>query len=178
VRAVVASVQGEFRRYKTLAEDAIAQLDETRIGDADGISNSIGTIVWHVAGNLTSRFTDFLTTDGEKPWRERDSEFLERRVTRGELLTKWESGWSILFAALSDLSDVDLERRVAIRGQGLSVAEALHRALAHVSYHVGQIVYIAKSLRGADWRYLSIPPGKSAEANANPHQTIAAAPKS
>ena len=177
MRPVVASIEGEFRRYKALAENAIAQLDETRIGAAEGVNNSIGTIVWHVAGNLRSRFTDFLTTDGEKPWRDRDSEFLERRVSREDLLKKWESGWSVLFATLAELTDADLERRVSIRNEPLSVTSALHRSLAHVSYHVGQIVYVAKALRGDDWRYLSIPPGKSAEANANPAAMGAAAPR-
>ena len=176
-RTVLASIEGELRRYKALAESAMAQLDEGRIGEAGGVSNSIGTIVWHVAGNLRSRFTDFLTTDGEKPWRDRDSEFLECRVSRAELMAKWEDGWSVLFATAAALSDADLERRVAIRGEGLSVAQALQRALAHVSYHVGQIVYVCKALRGDDWRYLSIPPGKSAEFNANPGLAAAGPPK-
>ena len=160
-RALVASIEGEYRRYKSLGENAINQLPDAQLAEAAGSSNSIATIVWHVAGNLTSRFTDFLTSDGEKPWRDRDSEFLACHVNRVELQGKWEGGWRVLFAALSALSDADLAKTVTIRGQPHTVAEALHRSLAHTSYHVGQIVFVAKALRGADWRYLSIPPGQS-----------------
>jgi len=160
-RALVASMEGEYRRYKALGENAINQLPDAQLAEAAGSSNSIATIVWHVAGNLTSRFTDFLTSDGEKPWRDRDSEFLARHVSRAELQAKWEEGWRVLFVALSALSDNDLAKAVTIRGQPHTVAEALHRSLAHTSYHVGQIVFVAKALRGADWRYLSIPPGQS-----------------
>ena len=171
MRALVASIEAEYRRYKTLGESAIKQLTEPQLADATGTSNSIATIVWHVAGNLKSRFTDFLTSDGEKPWRDRDSEFLARQVTRAELQAKWEDGWRVLFAALKDLGDADLERMVSIRGQPHTVAEALHRSLAHASYHVGQIVYVAKALRGAEWRYLSIPPGQSAQYGKSPPST-------
>jgi uncharacterized damage-inducible protein DinB len=165
LRSVVASFEGEFHRYKALAESAIAQLDDAQLAEGGGASNSIATIVWHVSGNLASRFTDFLTADGEKPWRDRDSEFLERQVPRAELLAKWEAGWKVLLDALAPLTDADLDRKVAIRRQVLSVTEALSRSLAHASYHVGQIVYVAKALRGADWTYLSIPPGQSAQVN-------------
>ena len=161
MRALVASIEGEYRRYKTLGENAVSQLPDSQLADAAGASNSVATIVWHLAGNLTSRFTDFLTSDGEKPWRDRDSEFLARQVKRAELQAKWEDGWRVLFATLSALSDADLAKTVTIRGQPHTVAEALHRSLAHTSYHVGQIVFVAKALRGADWRYLSIPPGQS-----------------
>ncbi len=160
-RTVVASIEGEYRRYKSLGENAVNQLPDAQLADAAGSSNSIAIIVWHLAGNLTSRFTDFLTSDGEKLWRDRDSEFLARQVTRAELQAKWEDGWRVLFAALSALTDADLAKTVTIRGQPHTVAEALHRSLAHTSYHVGQIVFVAKALRGADWRYLSIPPGRS-----------------
>lgn len=160
-RTVVASIEGEYRRYKSLGENAVNQLPDAQLADAAGSSNSIAIIVWHLAGNLTSRFTDFLTSDGEKLWRDRDSEFLARQVTRAELQAKWEDGWRVLFAALSALTDADLAKTVTIRGQPHTVAEALHRSLAHTSYHVGQIVFVAKALRGADWRYLSIPPGHS-----------------
>ena len=165
MRTLIASIEGEYRRYKTLAEGAIDQLADAALAADAGTSNSIATIVWHVSGNLKSRFTDFLTSDGEKPWRDRDSEFLDRRVTRPELQAKWEEGWRILFAALADLGDADLERTVTIRAQALTVAQALHRSLAHASYHVGQIVYVAKALRGAEWQSLSIPPGQSARYN-------------
>ena len=162
MRDLIASIEAEYRRYKTLGEDAINQLADSQLAQVPGTGNSIVTIVWHLAGNLKSRFTDFLTADGEKPWRDRDSEFLAREVSRKELQAKWEDGWRVLFAALTDLSDVDLGRTVTIRGEPHTVAQALHRSLAHASYHVGQIVYEAKALRGADWRYLSIPPGQSA----------------
>jgi len=162
MRDLIASIEAEYRRYKTLGEGAINQLADSQLAQVAGTGNSIVTIVWHLAGNLKSRFTDFLTADGEKPWRDRDSEFLAREVSRKELQAKWEDGWRVLFAALTDLSDVDLGRTVTIRGEPHTVVQALHRSLAHASYHVGQIVYEAKALRGADWRYLSIPPGQSA----------------
>ena len=162
MRDLIASIEAEYRRYKTLGEGAINQLADSQLAQVAGTGNSIVTIVWHLTGNLKSRFTDFLTADGEKPWRDRDSEFLAREVSRKELQAKWEDGWRVLFAALTDLSDVDLGRTVTIRGEPHTVAQALHRSLAHASYHVGQIVYEAKALRGADWRYLSIPPGQSA----------------
>lgn len=157
-RDIVASIEGEYRRYEGLGEKAFEQLGEAELtwvraaGD-----NSIAVVVWHISGNLKSRFTDFLTTDGEKPWRDRESEFDARTVTHDELRRKWDEGWTLLFGALSALSDADLDRKVAIRGQALTVAQALHRSLAHTSYHVGQIVYLAKSLRGEAWRSLSIP---------------------
>jgi len=166
---IIESIRGEFVRYKALAEAAIAQVDETDLSRepaADG--NSIVTICWHVSGNLQSRFTDFLTTDGEKPWRNRDEEFDARRVSREALLEKWEAGWGVLLAALSALDDADLGRTIAIRGQALRVDEALHRSLAHTTYHCGQIVLLAKNARGAGWRSLSIPRGQSSAFNRNP----------
>ena len=117
-----------------------------------GGGNSILVICWHVAGNLRSRFTDFLTSDGEKPWRNREEEFQDRAATRAELLAHWEMGWSALLDALAGLTDSDLARTVTIRGQPLRVHEALLRSLAHVSYHVGQVVYAARALRGGAWR--------------------------
>ena len=163
---VIQSVLGEFMRYKDLAEKAIAQLSDDDLSrtSADG-ANSIATICWHISGNLKSRFTDFLTSDGEKPWRRREEEFESRRVSRSELLEKWNDGWSVVTATLGSLTDDQLNETVKIRAQDLTVAAALHRSLAHISYHVGQIVYIAKSLRGSEWTSLSIPPGKSAEFN-------------
>jgi uncharacterized damage-inducible protein DinB len=166
---IIDSVRGEYLRYKALAEGAIAQL-----GDADlctpapGGGNSIATICWHVSGNLQSRFTDFLTSDGEKPWRVREEEFAARTVTRAELLAKWATGWDTLAGTLQGLTDADLSRTITIRRQPLLVHEALHRSLAHVSYHVGQIVYAARALRGTDWTWLSIPPGQSDAHNRAP----------
>lgn len=167
--AIVGSVRAEYHRYKTLAEAALDQLDARELalsGPGDG--NSIATLCWHIAGNLRSRFTDFLTTDGEKPWRKRDEEFEARTVTRAELQANWDRGWTTLLDTLGALTDTDLPKTVTIRGQPLRVDEALHRSLAHVSYHVGQIVYIARGLRGESWRFLSIPPGQSAQYNARP----------
>ena len=114
------------------------------------------------------RFTDFLTSDGEKPWRHREEEFAARTVTRAGLMEKWRQGWGVLFEALAGLTDDHLQQRVTIRGQSLAVHEALHRSLAHASYHVGQIVYLAKSQRGAEWRSLSIPLWGSTAYNQNP----------
>ncbi|HEY8258522.1 MAG TPA: DUF1572 family protein [Gemmatimonadales bacterium] len=167
--AIVGSVRAEYLRYKTLAESALDQLDEREQAvSGPGGGNSIATLCWHIAGNLRSRFTDFLTTDGEKPWRKRDEEFETRTVTRAELLTHWERGWTALIDTVNTLTDADLAKTVTIRGQPLRVDEALHRSLAHVSYHVGQIVYVARGLRGDSWRFLSIPPGQSAQYNARP----------
>jgi len=167
VRDIIESINGEYTRYKALAEGALAQLtDDQVVAAVRGGGNSVATICWHLAGNLRSRFTDFLTTDGEKPWRRREDEFLPRIVPRAELLRHWDSGWSVLLAELAALGDADLVRTVTIRGQAFQVHEALHRSLAHTSYHVGQVVYAARALRGAAWRFLSIPPGESEAFNA------------
>ena len=166
---IVTSIRSEFLRYRDLGEKAIAQLDDAMLtAAAPGGGNSIATICWHMSGNFRSRFTEFLTSDGEKPWRKRDEEFEPRSVTRDELRQKWDAGWSVLLGALDTLKDDDLGRTVTIRGQGLSVQDALLRSLAHASYHVGQIVYAAKAARGADWHYLSIPPGESEKYNRAP----------
>jgi hypothetical protein len=170
MRLIIESITGEYQRYKALAEGALGQLTEAQLVAAGpNGGNSIATICWHVAGNLRSRFTEFLTTDGEKPWRRREEEFQARTVTHAELLVHWEGGWSVLFATLADLSDADLGRTVTIRAQPLRVDQALHRSLSHTSYHVGQVVYAARALRGAAWRFLSIPPGQSEAFNAAPH---------
>jgi uncharacterized damage-inducible protein DinB len=171
VRTVVSSIESEYRRYQRLGEESIRQLDaEALVRRPPGDGNSVAAIVWHIAGNLRSRFTDFLTTDGEKPWRDRESEFAARAVSAAEVRAKWEDGWEVLFRTLGTLSDADLARTVIIRGQSLSVLEALHRSMAHASYHVGQIVFLARSLRGDRWEWLSIPPGKSDEYNRNPRE--------
>lgn len=169
VNTLIKSIDEEYRRYKALAEGALKQVSEERLSVAGlGGGNSLAVIVWHVSGNLRSRFTDFLTTDGEKQWRKRDEEFEARSVTREELLQKWNEGWEVLFATLAGLSDEDLQKRVTIRGEALAVHEALHRSLAHLSYHVGQIVYLAHAFVGNEWTYLSIPPGGSGAYNADP----------
>jgi uncharacterized damage-inducible protein DinB len=166
---IIESIRAEYLRYKALAEAAVGQLsDEDLSASGPSGGNSIAVICWHISGNLRSRFTEFLTTDGEKPWRDRDEEFQARAVTRSELLSKWNQGWDVLLATLAALADEQLQLTVTIRGQPMLVHEALHRSLAHTSYHVGQIVYVAKSLRGKDWTFLSIPPGKSAAYNQDP----------
>jgi uncharacterized damage-inducible protein DinB len=169
MREILSSIEGEWRRYKTLGEGAIRQLQDNEFArSGPGGGNSIAVIVWHVAGNQRSRFTDFLTADGEKAWRDRDSEFESREsVTHAELLEKWNDGWTALFDAIEPLNDEDLSRTVTIRGEKFLVHEALLRLVAHTSYHVGQIVYLAKEFRGSEWDCLSIPLGKSAEFNRN-----------
>jgi uncharacterized damage-inducible protein DinB len=158
---IIDSIRGEYLRYKGLAEAAIDQLNDDELS-AQGSSggNSVAVICWHISGSLKSRFTEFLTSDGEKPWRKREEEFKARAVTRTALLSKWAEGWDALLGTLATLTDEQLHDTVTIRGQSLRVHEALHRSLSHISYHVGQIVYVAKSLRGNDWKYLSIAPGK------------------
>jgi hypothetical protein len=167
---MLSSIEGEWRRYKALGEGALEQTSDEELGKAGpGGGNSIAVIVWHIAGNLKSRFTDFLTADGEKQWRNRDSEFDSRtNVTRAELLATWDSGWKIMFDALAPLKDSDLSRTLTIRGEKFAVHDALLRLVTHASYHVGQMVYLAKAFRGTEWNYLTIPPGKSEEYNRNP----------
>ena len=166
---IIEAVRDEYLRYKALAEAAIAQLSDAELCDAQSTAgNSIAVICWHVSGNLRSRFSDFLTTDGEKPWRQRDEEFVVRTVTKTELTAKWQQGWGVLLATLGTLTDANLGGTVTIRGQAMKVHEALLRSLAHVASHVGQIVLLAKAARGAEWRCLSIPPGQSAAYNQNP----------
>jgi len=147
-----------FRQYKKLAEGAMAQVsDEELTTVLDGKMNSIALVVKHMAGNMRSRWTDFLTTDGEKPDRNRDSEFVEPPATRAELMAAWEDGWSRVWAALEPLSDDDLGRTITIRGEPHSVMQAIQRQIAHYAYHVGQIVLLAKHFRGETWRSLSMP---------------------
>ena len=174
--SIIESIRAEYLRYKALAEAAINQLNEAELSrQGPNGGNSVAVICWHLSGNLRSRFTDFLASDGEKPWRRREEEFQRRTVTRPELLAKWDEGWSVLLATLATLSDEQLASTITIRRQPFLVHEALHRSLAHVAYHTGQIVYIAKSLRGTDWQYLSIPPGTSDAYNQNPVSESAAA---
>ena len=166
---IVTSVAGEYTRYKALAEGALMQLSDAQLAaPTPGNGNSVATICWHVAGNLRSRFTDFLTSDGEKPWRQREEEFAARTVTHAELMAHWEAGWGALMDAIAQLDDTMLGRTVTIRQQPLTVDQALLRSLAHVSYHVGQIVFAARMLSGEEWRFLSIVPGQSDAYNAKP----------
>lgn len=162
------SVHKQFAYYKLLGEKTFAQLTDDELHwqyNAD--CNSVATIVKHLWGNMRSRWTDLLTTDGEKEWRDREAEFDNDIRTRAGMLAKWEEGWACLFAALVGLQDADLGRIVHIRNQGHTVMEAINRQLAHYPYHVGQIVHIGKMLRGEAWQSLSIPRGGSAGYNAD-----------
>ncbi len=155
-----------FRSYKRLAERALEQVSDVEFfARIDPESNSIAIIVKHIAGNLRSRWTDFLTTDGEKPDRHRDTEFELVEDRRESLIDAWETGWQSLFEALESLSPDDLCRTITIRGEPHTVIEAVNRQLTHYSYHVGQIVFLAKHLRSSDWQTLSVPRNRSEEFN-------------
>jgi hypothetical protein len=154
----------EFQRIKVLAEKAFVQVsDEQFFQYLPHESNSMATLVKHVAGNLKSRFTDFLTSDGEKPWRKRDEEFEYKTDTREALMLHWEEGWKILFDTLVSLTEADLQRDIFIRKEALNVEVALLRQISHYSYHIGQVVMLAKMWAGDNWQSLSIPKGKSGE---------------
>jgi hypothetical protein len=173
---VIASLLDEYRRYKALTEAAIGQVrDEqlTELGPAGG--NSIDMLIRHLAGNLQSRFTDFRTSDGEKPWRKRDDEFEHVSLSRAALMEQWERAWAVVLGEVEKLTDADLGETVTVRRQPLRIDEALHRSLAHTAYHVGQIVYLAKEMSGEGWRTLSIPKGKSEEYNRQATAETAAA---
>jgi len=157
--AYLDDVRAQFRKLKKLVEDALAQVKDDELGvSLDAESNSLAVIMKHMAGNLRSRFTDFLTTDGEKPDRNRDGEFeIASQLARAAIMSDWESGWTRLFETLDVLAPDDLLRDVYIRGERHSVIQALDRQLTHHAYHVGQIVFLAKHLRSSDWKTLSIP---------------------
>jgi len=155
-----------FRFYKKMAEGAMEQVtDEQLFATLDEEMNSIAIIVKHMTGNMRSRWTDFLTSDGEKPDRNRDTEFVEPPATREELLKRWNEGWSRLFQALDPLTNSDLERKVEIRGEPHSVMQAINRQIAHYAYHCGQIVFLAKHFKASEWKSLSVPRNKSGEFN-------------
>ena len=163
----IASLRKLFTYYQGLGERAIAQVKDEDLHRALGEdANSISVIMRHIAGNARSRFSDFLTSDGEKPWRDREGEFTEKAATREDLLDDWSGGWSCLFSAMDALTEADLERIIHIRNEGHTVQEALHRQLAHYGYHVGQIVVLARAFVGSAWVSLSIPRGKSQAFNA------------
>lgn len=156
-----------FRSYKRLAERALEQVnDDEFFIQIDEESNSLALIVKHIAGNQRSRWRDFLTSDGEKPDRHRDTEFELIEDTRESLMAFWEAGWRTLFEALEGLTPEDLERTVTIRGEPHTVVEAINRQLTHYPYHIGQIVFLAKHLRASEWKTLSVPRNRSAEFNA------------
>jgi hypothetical protein len=157
-----------FRYHKNIADRAIAQTsDEALHRPLDANINSIAVIMKHVGGNLRSRWVDFLTTDGEKPWRNRDDEFVDNFTTRQDLLDVWEAGWAAVFGSLGALTEADFDRTITIRGDVHSVALATERSLAHTSYHVGQIVMLARHWAGDKWETLTIARGGSATHNQN-----------
>lgn len=156
------SVKKQFQYYKMLGDKTFAQLnDEALFWQYNEDSNSIAMIVNHLWGNMLSRWTDFLTTDGEKEWRNRDLEFEQQFTSKAELLEKWEEGWACLFNAINPLTNVDLDKIIYIRNQGHTVTEAINRQLAHYPYHIGQIVMLGKMLAQNGWQSLSIPKGQS-----------------
>ncbi len=157
----------QLRGHKRLGEGALAQVrDEELFATLDPEGNSIATIVKHIAGNMRSRFTDFLTTDGEKPDRQRDQEFeMSASTSRADVMRWWEEGWNCVFSAVASLQPEDVMRTVTIRGEPHTVLQAINRQIAHYAYHVGQIVFLAKHLRSSEWKSLSIPRGKSEEFN-------------
>lgn len=160
------SVKKQFEYYKLLGEKTFSQLKDEQVFEPfNEESNSIAIIVKHLWGNMMSRWTDFLTTDGEKEWRQRDAEFENDIRNRQELLQKWEEGWTCLFNALNSLSEDDLAREIFIRNQGHTVLEAINRQLAHYPYHIGQIVFIGKMFCNTNWKPLSIPRGNSKQYN-------------
>jgi hypothetical protein len=164
-RAYLLDIARTYRNYKTLGERAIAQVSDGDLhAQLDPDANSIAVLVKHVAGNLQSRFSDFLTTDGEKPTRNRDDEFEMRGVpSRDQIVQWWNSGWAVALATIDGLAPEDLDRTVYIRSEAFLVVEALDRLATHTSYHVGQIVLLAKHFAGPTWRTLSIPKNRSAE---------------
>ncbi|MBL0144521.1 MAG: DUF1572 family protein [Chitinophagaceae bacterium] len=160
------STISRVKYYKTLADKTFEQLNE---GDfhfmPDTESNSIAIIIQHVAGNMLSRWTNFLTTDGEKDWRNRDTEFEEQHLTKEQLLAFWEKGWKCYLDTLQNLTENDLLKTITIRTESLLVVDAINRQLAHYPYHVGQIVYLGKMIKKGDWKNLSIPKGSSQKFN-------------
>jgi len=164
---LLASYQKQFVYYRHLGEKTMAQLsDEELFRDDAAGSNSVAVIVKHLSGNMKSRWTDFLTTDGEKTWRNRDQEFIADFNNRKELEAAWAEGWAVLEAAINGLEPEQLSTIIYIRNEGHMVAEALNRQLAHYAYHVGQIVLLGKQYRGMEWQSLSVPKGGSAKYNA------------
>ncbi len=161
------SVKKQFEYYKMLGDKTFLQLqDEDLFWQYNEESNSIAIIIKHLSGNMLSRWTDFLTSDGEKEWRMRDAEFENNLKNRQELIDKWNEGWACLFNAINRLNTIDLDKVIYIRNQGHTVTEAINRQLAHYPYHIGQIVFIGKMLAKSGWSSLSIPKGNSQAYNA------------
>ena len=161
------SVIKQFEYYKSLGDKTFSQLTQEQLFyHVNEESNSIAIIVKHIVGNMLSRWTNFLTEDGEKPWRNRDDEFVNTFTTKEEIITYWEKGWECLFTAIKPLSEKDIENIIYIRNQGHTVTEAINRQLCHYSYHVGQIVFLGKVLQNEKWDSLSIPKNASKSYNA------------
>ena len=166
MNAFLQSTRKIFAQYKGYADKTFAQLKVDQLNwQPDHLSNSIAIIVRHINGNLRSRFTDFLSTDGEKPWRNRDAEFEGGYSSQEEMLMDWEGSWSVLFSLLDDLNEDDLSSTVLIRNEPHTVTDAIQRQLAHYASHIGQIIYIGKMIKQSDWKTLSIPRGGSAAFN-------------
>jgi uncharacterized damage-inducible protein DinB len=167
--AIIADFLSEYARYRATGERAMKQVPDEALNKVFAPeTNSIAMLVRHMSGNFKSRFTDFLQSDGEKPWRERDAEFEERTYTRAEIDEMWASGWTVVESQVRSLTESDLGTIVRIRGNPLSVHEALCRSLAHVAYHVGQIVFMARLLAHGEWSWITIPKGASKEYAKNP----------
>jgi hypothetical protein len=163
-QAYLADIIFSFKKYKEYAEKAFQQIDSDDVffHKPGEHSNSLAIMIKHVAGNLRSRFTDLLTTDGDKPWRNRDGEFvIGVDDSRAHLLRAWDDGWAVLFDALGRLQEGDLLKTVPIRGEPHTVFQALHRALSHTAYHVGQIAYLSRLLTSGEWKWITVPPGQS-----------------
>lgn len=164
----LSSIIKQFEYYKSLGDKTLNQLSfENMQWQPDENTNSIAIIAKHISGNMLSRWTNFLTEDGEKPWRQRDDEFIDSFGTYEDLVACWEDGWLCLFNAIKPLKTEDLERIIYIRNQGHTVTEAINRQLAHYAYHIGQMVFLGKLIKGEDWQSLSIPKGRSKTYNAN-----------
>lgn len=160
------SIIKQFQYYKLLGDKAFAQLNHEELHkEFAEDSNSISIIVKHISGNMLSRWTNFITEDGEKTWRHRDAEFEDTYTTKDELLNAWNKGWECLFDAITQLKDDQLEQLIYIRNQGHTVTEAINRQLSHYAYHIGQIVFLGKLIKGKEWQSLSIPKGKSLDYN-------------
>lgn len=160
------SITKQFQYYKSLGDKTFDQLNFNELEKEFGVDiNSISIIVKHIVGNMLSRWTNFLSEDGEKQWRQRDQEFIASYTSKEDLLTNWENGWQCLFNAIKPLKSEDLESVIYIRNQGHTVTEAINRQLSHYSYHIGQIVFLGKLIKMSNWQSLSIPKGKSSEYN-------------
>ena len=166
MNSYIPSIKKQFEYYKSLGDKTFNQLSEDELFSIqNNDSNSIAIIVKHIVGNMLSRWTNFLLEDGEKSWRNRDEEFINNYKTKENLLSSWEKGWQCLFDAINPLEEKDLEKIIYIRNQGHTVVEAINRQLCHYSYHIGQIVFLAKLIKNSEWKSLSIPKNASKSYN-------------